>query len=85
MTTFHPIQYASGYCLDLYCDRINPKHPYGSFPNQYTGETFGECAKAARKEGWVLHRKTRTATCPTCTKMTSIYGGVAGGGMGKPK
>lgn len=60
------MQYASCYSLDLYCDHVNDKHGWDSFPNQYIGETFGKCAKQARKEGWVIHTKTRTATCPMC-------------------
>lgn len=61
-------QYASGYSLDLYCDKDNVKHSHLEFPHTYVGETFGECAKEARKNGWVIHRKTRTATCPKCNR-----------------
>jgi len=63
----YPTQYASGYSLDLYCDRRNERHPFRAFPQQFTGETFAECAREARHRGWVIHRKLRTATCPTCT------------------
>jgi hypothetical protein len=62
-----PQQYASCYTMDLYCDHTNPAHPWDSFPHSFMGETFGECAKQARKRGWVLH-KDRTATCPICNK-----------------
>lgn len=67
-----PMQYASCYSLDLYCDRLpdDPMddriHGWNEFPHQFTGETFAECARAARKRGWKIHRKTRTATCPKC-------------------
>lgn len=65
-----PMQYASGYSLNLYCDTENidgfNKHGWNEFPRTFTGETFNECAALARKEGWVIHRKTRTATCPKC-------------------
>lgn len=61
-----PMHYASGYTLDLYCDHFNPGHPLGASPYQFYGQTFAECAKQARDKGWVIHRKTRTATCPLC-------------------
>jgi hypothetical protein len=32
----------------------------------FTGETFRECASKAHKRGWVIHTRTRTATCPLC-------------------
>jgi hypothetical protein len=63
-----PLQYASGYSLDLYCDHENNAHPWDSFPHQFTAETFGQCAKMARDRGWVFHYKTRTATCPMCAR-----------------
>jgi hypothetical protein len=62
-----PTQYASGYALDLYCDHDNPRHPWNWFPHQFTGETFAHCAKVARRVGWIIHTKTRTATCPKCS------------------
>lgn len=62
-----PIQYASGYTLDLYCDHTNPDHPWSSFPHVVGGETLGECVEEARAKGWVIHRD-RTATCPICSK-----------------
>lgn len=69
----NPLQYASGYTLDLYCDTANEEgHDYGSTQGTahaaFTGETFAECAREARRAGWVIHRKTRTATCPKCSK-----------------
>lgn len=62
------MQYASGYSLDLYCD--NPTaHSFNSTAAQsYFGETFSECATEARKDGWKIHRETRTATCPFCVR-----------------
>lgn len=62
-----PMCYASGYSLDLYCDHVNPRHGYAEFPHTFTGETFAECARPARKRGWRFHYKSRTATCPKCT------------------
>lgn len=69
-----PIQYASGYTLDLYCDHVQARpfiesdavHGYDEFPHSFFGETFAECAKQARAKGWKIHRTTRTATCPKC-------------------
>lgn len=62
------MQYAGCYTLHLYCDRVNDAHGFDAFPHEFTGETFGECAKVARKRGWIIHKSTRTATCPKCTK-----------------
>ena len=73
------MQYASGYTLDLYCDQwtgpaiataASPdgKHGWNEFPHVFTGESFAECAKAARARGWSIHRVSRTATCPKCNK-----------------
>ena len=73
------LQYTGCYSLDLYCDRLKNSpndfefqdgvHPYGVFPQQFTGETFAECAKQAKFLGWKIHRATRTATCPKCARM----------------
>lgn len=47
---------AAGYSLDLYCD--DPKHwerhpgKYQSLDEQYYGQTYGECKKQARADGW---------------------------------
>lgn len=73
-----PIQYASGYTLDLYCDhwggpnsptntRPDGVHSWSEFPHTFTGETFDYCARVARRRGWVIRRRTRTATCPKCS------------------
>lgn len=62
-----PTQYSSGYTLDLYCDHDNPAHGWTEFPHQYTGESFGPLAKAARRRGWIVRTKDRTATCPKCS------------------
>lgn len=79
MKKYHHNQYASGYSLDLYCDTYPASsehssttcdgvHAWNEFPHQYAGETFMECANQARKDGWKIHKKTRTATCPKCAK-----------------
>ncbi len=61
-------QFASGYTIDLYCDHHNGRHGLQEFPWQFTGETFAECAKAAKRCGWKIHHKKRTATCPKCSR-----------------
>lgn len=61
------MQYASGYSLDLYCDRESSKHRHAEFPHGFVGETFGECAREARQNGWIIRTDARTATCPKCS------------------
>jgi hypothetical protein len=70
-------QYAGGYSLHLYCDHINEQHDVLEFPHEFGGETFTESARYARKRGWVIHRKTRTATCPKCSTLTGRKEGEA--------
>lgn len=78
MTSFKPLHYASGYSLDLYCDQPNQgeatKHSwFETYRETFVGETFADCARQAKKTGWKIHRKTRTATCPYCAgKFASI-------------
>lgn len=68
-TVWRPIQYASGYSLDLYCDQRTSDWSHNAgFPVTFTGESFGDCAKQARAQGWKIHRQTRTATCPRCAR-----------------
>lgn len=66
-----PMQYASGYTLDLYCDHwlssADEHHEWREFPHQITGESWGEVSQKARKRGWIIHVSTRTATCPKCS------------------
>lgn len=77
--SWQPLQYASGYSLDLYCDQRHERRPGKGFVNlntdlaerglrmqTYTGENFTQCARDARADGWQIHPKTRTATCPSC-------------------
>jgi hypothetical protein len=64
-----PMQYASGYSLDLYCDSFNARHVFEEFPHIFMGETFADCSRQARAKGWVLRKQSRTATCPKCTKL----------------
>jgi hypothetical protein len=73
MSERQPTQYAGCYSLHLYCDggtqdsMPDGVHTFDEFPHEFTGETFGECAGQARKRGWKIYRKTRTATCPKCS------------------
>lgn len=65
----NPCMYASGYTLDLYCDHENPTHSHMMFPHTFIGENFAECAREAKLGGWVIHKATRTATCPKCASV----------------
>lgn len=62
-----PMQYADGFTLNLYCDHDNEAHAHREFPDEYYGDTFADCARQARKEGWIIRTATRTATCPKCS------------------
>ena len=60
---------ASCYSMDLYCDRLIECSPEGwedGGSATYTGETWGECAKQARNDGWIF-RKDGTHVCPRCS------------------
>ncbi len=61
-----PMQYASGYQLDLYCDTCYG--PANSSPHVYTGETFTGCANKAKRDGWTIRPDKRTARCPRCKR-----------------
>jgi len=71
-----PLQYAGCYLLDLYCDQLKAGpgdsttqdgiHGYAEFPHQFTGSTFGQCAKQAKAKGWRINQMKRTARCPKC-------------------
>lgn len=60
-----PTPYASGYSVDLYCDEDLPEwlHPQSQ---SFAGESLRDCLAQARRRGWVIHKETRTATCPLC-------------------
>ncbi len=62
-----PMHYASGYSLHLYCLRDENHDPWDIFPHEYFGETFADCAKEARKDGWIIRTNDRTAICPECS------------------
>jgi hypothetical protein len=57
------------YTMDLYCDAADwqaPPHEFFEFPHQFHAETYGECARQARRRGWRLTRDDR-AICPKCS------------------
>lgn len=68
---------AACYSMDLYCrygahgDNSKPgNHSYGSEPEQFTGETYGECKRQAQALGWwftSLPDHTIEVVCPTCS------------------
>ena len=61
-----PLGYAGGYSLDLYCDHDH-SDDFGNSLGTFYGQTFPECARDARAVGWIIHKATRTATCPRCS------------------
>jgi len=60
----NPLRYVGIYTLDLFCDQLHDPRVKATF----TGQTFSGCRVKARRVGWRIHRETKTATCPTCTK-----------------
>ena len=60
-----------GYTLDLYCDNpkcknhIDKKNLRYDGPDQFTGETFSQCKRKAKKGGWVFS-DDGTILCPRC-------------------
>lgn len=68
-----------GYDLHLYCDSDRTKtvadyeknswceHLWDEFPHKYTGATFGQAAKKARRDGWIINRDKGMALCPKCS------------------
>ena len=58
------IRYVGIYTLDLFCDQLHDPRVKTTF----TGQTFSGCSAKAKKAGWRIHRHTKTATCPTCTR-----------------
>lgn len=76
------------YSMDLYCDsgrhsnyELN-MHCLQEGPNfedshgahdEYMGETYTQCAKAAKKIGWYLSRDRTKALCPYCNPKSKHY------------
>lgn len=55
------------YSLDLYCDNEKYKHPFGYMPHQYVGETYAECVREARRDGWLISNDRQKCLCPKCS------------------
>ena len=55
----------SCYDMDLYCDQASVKHPFDSFPQQFTGANRADAARKAKERGWRFHRNN-TVSCPRC-------------------
>jgi len=60
-----------GYVLHFYCRYFSSEHRLQEFPQEYPGETRGECVSQARKDGWIFH-KDNTGTCPKCAKSLKL-------------
>jgi hypothetical protein len=60
------------YSLDLYCENENhvPRFPGDDRPGlgEFLGRTRSQCARQARKLGWVINFKTGKCHCPECKK-----------------
>lgn len=60
------------YTVNLYCEMAEENKTVCNVgwgyngPPTYTGETEGECLRAARMDGWLFTRKPRKAYCPEC-------------------
>lgn len=86
---------ASGYDMHLYCEnddsqsdapgRVYWSHPFEEGVEQFSGETWQQCAKRARRAGWIISPNRMYAFCPLCTfvdrqgrrrRITSAPGGV---------
>lgn len=56
-----------GYSIDVYCDNEDVEHEYMKDRDSFGGaETYQQCAKMARAQGWYLSRDRRRALCPKC-------------------
>lgn len=69
---------AARYSLHLYCENtefhgymLNTPFHIGSSNGgfgEYDGETYGECVRQARRDGWVVSHDRTRAYCPHCKK-----------------
>ena len=60
-----------GDCLHLHVVTENQKltnEGYRGGFAEYIGQTYGECVRYARKDGWVVAHDQSTAYCPRCKK-----------------
>ncbi len=60
----------SGYTLALYCDCLKCKENgyWLQEKAEYIGETFSECARDARKDGWTISKCKRYCSAPNHSK-----------------
>jgi hypothetical protein len=70
---------AACYTLDLYCDdpKHGERHPnqFESLDAQYTGETYGECKKQAKADGWKWVKGSGIHDwniCGRCNKLNKV-------------
>lgn len=56
---------AKCYTLDIYCDAKNAAHGRQEFPHQFTGRTYTDCKRQAKRRGWRFRRDDRQL-CPRC-------------------
>ena len=70
----------SCYSMDLYCDGPDHRDKHGfrsRVPDVFTGHTFAECIRAARKDGWSWNPKGKgeqgsgRAVCPKCREQAA--------------
>lgn len=63
---------SSGYVVDLYCDcadcaadshSMQEYHPKCGFA-QYSGETWAECKRGAKQDGWYISNDRQTCFAP---------------------
>lgn len=61
---------ASGYTLDLYCDRKGCKR--GAYGNpraqQFSDESKAVCRRLAKRAGWHVDYTKGAAVCPGCAR-----------------
>ena len=70
----NPLEYVSGYYMDVYCKYQNPDHDYDEFAHSAEScETHHEAVTQLRARGWRIHND-RTATCPKCMARLKALG-----------
>ena len=65
---------AACYTMDLYCDCVDCAEctSYCTPVTQYHGETWGECATQARKNGWQISRDRTTCFAPGHKRIKAV-------------
>lgn len=55
------------YSLDLYCDNEKAhENEYPTLSFESTGRSRAQCLQAAKRAGWAVDIRKRTARCPKC-------------------